>query len=79
MTDLTGALCEGKATEADDPWFPESARKHQSSKALCLGCPVKASCLQDALARGEEHGVWGGTTPAERRRILTATKTGLAA
>lgn len=74
-----GALCLGKATRHDDPWFPDSAREHQRRKALCLGCPAKARCLTDALARGEEHGVWGGTTPTERRRIIHASKEGIAA
>jgi len=27
---------------------------------LCAGCPVRQTCLADALARGEHHGIWGG-------------------
>lgn len=36
--------------------------------ALCGRCPVRAACLDYALDH-EQHGVWGGTTPAERRAL----------
>jgi WhiB family redox-sensing transcriptional regulator len=31
---------------------------------------VKDECLEYALERRIEHGVWGGTSERERRRIL---------
>ena len=34
--------------------------------AICDACPVKDTCLQDALDRNELHGVRGGLTPAQR-------------
>jgi WhiB family redox-sensing transcriptional regulator len=40
------------------------------AKAVCAGCPVQPRCLQHALDYREHHGIWGGTTEAERRRIL---------
>jgi hypothetical protein len=33
----------------------------------CSWCPVLGECRGYALAAGERYGVWGGTTPAERR------------
>lgn len=36
------------------------------AKQFCAGCPVAAECLAAALER-DEHGVWGGTTWAERQ------------
>lgn len=33
-------------------------------------CAVQAECLKYAIDLGEEHGVWGGTTEAERRPLL---------
>lgn len=34
--------------------------------AICDACPVKDTCLQDALDRNETHGVRGGLTPNQR-------------
>lgn len=38
-----------------------------TAKAVCARCPVRTDCLAWALRVGEAHGVWGGTTPEERR------------
>lgn len=37
--------------------------------AVCRRCPVAESCLHDALARRDEHGIWGGTTPDDRQSL----------
>jgi len=39
------------------------------ARATCAGCPVRVECQQEHL--GEEWGVWGGLTAAERRRVLS--------
>lgn len=39
----------------------------QAAKANCRVCPVLAECLKGALERGEQWGVWGGMTVAERK------------
>ena len=39
-------------------------------KRICLGCPVRAQCLHFAMKSEERHGIWGATTPGERRRML---------
>lgn len=81
MTDpFDGALCHGKLKRPGaDPWFPDSTDDYQTNKVFCRGCPATSACLQKALTIGAEHGVWGGTTPTERRRILTVARNGLAA
>lgn len=38
--------------------------------AVCAACVVRCQCLEYALAAGESTGVWGGTTPAQRRRLV---------
>lgn len=43
---------------------------HQA-QAICARCPVAAACLDWALRIGQDHGVWGGTTPEERRALRT--------
>jgi len=40
-----------------------------SAKKFCHGCPARQQCLEDALARGRQLGVWGGMSEIERERI----------
>jgi WhiB family redox-sensing transcriptional regulator len=76
----TRALC----SEVDpDLWYPDhySARECRAAIAICAGCPVRADCLEYALAIGEvNEGIWGGLTPtqrqAEQRRRAAATPRG---
>jgi len=42
------------------------------AKAICADCPVRAQCLEWALSFDyidDEYGIFGGTGPAERRRL----------
>jgi WhiB family redox-sensing transcriptional regulator len=41
----------------------------EEAKQVCLTCPVCAACLRWAVERGENAGVWGGTTEDERRNV----------
>lgn len=43
------------------------------AKAVCRRCPVRSECLDWALRMGEAHGIWGGTTPEERRFLRRDT------
>ena len=51
-------------------FFPES--KEQEAKCLpivrtiCAGCPERKECLDYALKEQIPHGIWAGTTPAQR-------------
>jgi len=40
-----------------------------AAKAVCARCPVRAECLQFAVATNQEYGVWGGTSEEERRAL----------
>jgi WhiB family redox-sensing transcriptional regulator len=40
------------------------------ARRICATCPVKEQCLEHALAHRIDHGVWGGASERERRRIL---------
>ena len=47
---------------------------HVIAKRICARCPVKAQCLEYALAYeaadpGSRYGVYGGLSPAERERL----------
>ncbi|GAB7190359.1 hypothetical protein NUM3379_10650 [Kineococcus sp. NUM-3379] len=41
-------------------WFAESPADVERAKALCGDCPLRAQCLEGAVARREPWGVWGG-------------------
>ncbi|MGH3664945.1 MAG: WhiB family transcriptional regulator [Egibacteraceae bacterium] len=49
---------------------PERESREAKAKAICARCPVRAPCLEWALAIREPHGVWGGYSESERRQIL---------
>ncbi len=51
--------------EDDNPAYAE---KIKAAKAICAGCPIKASCLAWAL-RTRAKGVAGGTTARERGHL----------
>ena len=71
------AACAG--TPADlffpDPTRPDPGRLEQAN-AICAGCAVREACLAAGMA--EEHGIWGGLTPRERR-VLRREQRGEAA
>ena len=43
-----------------DLFFAESPVDVERAKALCTDCPLRATCLTEALERREPWGVWGG-------------------
>ncbi|MGB5150518.1 MAG: WhiB family transcriptional regulator [Mycobacterium sp.] len=43
-----------------DLWFAENPTELERAKALCADCPIRGLCLNEALARQEPWGVWGG-------------------
>lgn len=49
-----------------DLFFPEAGSPGAAAKRVCARCPVRRRCLRAAIERGEEFGVWGGLTAAER-------------
>jgi WhiB family redox-sensing transcriptional regulator len=51
-------------------FFPSDGVGVDAARKICLDCPVKRQCLEYALANRIDHGVWGGTSERERRRIL---------
>jgi WhiB family redox-sensing transcriptional regulator len=63
------AVC---AEEDPELFFPigdtgPALRQAEEAKAVCRRCPVMDQCLTWALTTGQDHGVWGGTSEADRR------------
>ena len=41
----------------------------ERAKAVCRRCPVVEACLKWAMETGQDAGVWGGLSEAERRTL----------
>ena len=74
------ALAKCRDHPEADLWFPTTSDGRPGNahadlnraKRICAVCPVRIECLEYALEAGEQHGVWGGTSERERRRIRRA-------
>ncbi len=60
---------QAKCRGMEDALFPEG-KDQKRARAVCMGCPVRAECLAEALDHRIEWGVWGGLTERERRQLL---------
>lgn len=60
--------CLDSPTEAD--WISDRREDQDRAATACQDCPALAQCASYALATREEAGVYGGTTPAQRRDEL---------
>lgn len=66
-----GSCAEVAVGPGNDPWFAERGQSGSTALAqrICARCPVQARCLEFALDGRIEWGVWGATTPWQRRRM----------
>jgi WhiB family redox-sensing transcriptional regulator len=64
-------MAEGKCREvAPAVFFPSDGLGVQKAQRICAECTVSEHCLEYALEHHIDHGVWGGRSERERRRIL---------
>ncbi len=69
-------MAEGLCNEQPPSlFFPSDGVGVEVAKKICAECPAKEPCLEYALANRIDHGVWGGTSERQRRRILKARRT----
>jgi hypothetical protein len=79
---LQNAACEENPICQQAPviWDAENAEDAKYAKRNCLGivdrgetkqdpCPLVELCLETALVINVTYGVWGGTTPFERKQM----------
>ena len=57
------------AGQDPDLFFAPGAVEHREAKRICRDCPVRRECLAYALFEPVDHGIWGGLTERERRRM----------
>ena len=56
-------------------WQPPKGSSGPEARRICLGCPSKYECLDDAMESelgrsvGNRTGIWGGLGPVERRAL----------
>lgn len=62
-----------------DLFFPSDGVGVEVAKRVCVDCPVKSLCLEYAMESHIDHGVWGGTSERERRRIARRRRLAAAA
>ena len=55
--------------EPASTFFPRDGVGVEIARRVCADCPVKSPCLEYALRNRIDHGVWGGASERERRRI----------
>ena len=60
-------------------FFPSDGVGVDVARRICADCPAKSPCLEYALFHRIDHGVWGGASERERRRILRSRRVEAAA
>lgn len=66
------------AEESPELFFPigeggPALTQLDQAKQVCQGCLVRQACLHWALREHEVHGVWGGLSETERKRLHRRT------
>ena len=68
-------MSEGNCAEKDPAiFFPSDGVGVEKAKRICNGCGFQNQCLEYALINRVEHGVWGGASERQRRRIMKARR-----
>lgn len=53
-------------------FFPSAGDSSAAARRVCASCPVMAQCLDWAIERRIDHGIWGGQNSLQRRRTRAA-------
>lgn len=67
--ELRQAVCAQVDTEM---FFADLGEGYHEAKSICAGCPIAARCLAANLH--EEYGVWGCSSPPERKAMRREAK-----
>jgi WhiB family redox-sensing transcriptional regulator len=67
------AQCRDLATSA---FFTDDLDEIAEAKRVCLSCPVRTDCLDAAVTRREQYGIWGGHLFVAGRIVLSKRRRG---
>lgn len=60
---------EDAVDEATEAATRKRLAERRQARDACFTCPVRLACLDLALAKREQYGIWGGYFPEQRRAI----------
>ena len=70
------ATCAGGDPGSARLFFSDEITEIAEAKRICSTCPVIVECLDTALARGEQWGVWGGQLFVSGKIVMTKRRRG---
>ena len=63
-------MLDGLCAQTDpELFFPENGANPNAAVRVCRACPVLTQCAIYAIARPGLDGIWGATTPRQRRAM----------
>ncbi len=68
---MEDALC---AQTDPDIFYPEKGGSTAPATSVCNGCSVRSECLEYAVTNDIRHGIWGGTSDNDRKRMSRERK-----
>lgn len=68
---MEDALC---AQTDPDIFYPEKGGSTAPATSICKNCSVRAQCLEYAVSNDIRHGIWGGTSDNDRKRMARERK-----
>lgn len=63
---MAKGLCRQENPEL---WMSTNQADQKRASSICMDCTERITCLTYAMERKEPHGVWGGFTERQRRRL----------
>lgn len=70
---MEDALC---AQTDPDIFYPEKGGSTAPATSVCNNCMVRDECLEYAVSNDIRHGIWGGTSDNDRKRMARERKIG---
>lgn len=70
------AACRSLADRYFDPWDSDDKAREPNATAaqICGTCPVRRTCLIEAIVNNETYGTWGGLTWRQRKALVRARR-----